>query len=87
MSTWGSALLAAIFEALMIRDLRARDAGLVFFTIRRLETPVTYWALIGFEGMLALLLGLFAIAAATVGDDCNAIGVCTVTIHAPSSAL
>ena len=87
MSVWGSAVLAAIFAALLIRDLRARDAGLVFCTIRRVETPVTYWAVIAFEGTLALLLALFAIAAATIGDDCNAIGVCTVTIHAPSSAL
>lgn len=80
MSVWGSALLAAIFAGLLIRDLRARDAGLVFLTIRRVEMPVTYWALVAFEGTLALLLGLFAIAAATIGEDCDPNGVCTVTI-------
>lgn len=84
MSVWVSAALAAIFAGLMIRDLRARDAGLVFLTIRRVEMPVTFWTLIVIEGVLALLLALFAIAAATIGEGCDANGVCTVTIHTQS---
>ena len=86
MSVWGSAALAAIFAVLLIRDLRARNAGLVFFTIRRVETPVTYWALIVFEGTLALLLVLISIASATIADECDANGVCTITIPVQGSS-
>ena len=83
---WILGALAAIFGGLVVRDLRARDAGLVFFTLRRSEQPVTYWALIAFEGVIALLCALLAIVALLYPSDCDANGVCTVTIPAQDPA-
>jgi hypothetical protein len=78
--------LAALFAFLTVRDVRFREMGFVFFSVRRFEAPVIYWLCIVAEASFASLCAFMVLAAFLYPAGCDEKGVCTIEIDTDPSA-
>ena len=76
------AVLSLAFGALAVRDLVARNANLVVFTLCRTERPIFYWTLVAAEAFVAAICAILEFWMMTSPIECNEDGACTVTIEA-----